>query len=273
MSNTEIENIEIDLFLNAIYQRYGYDFRSYALATVKRRIRSILLKSRFQSISELIPALLHDKLFFKNIILNFSITVPEMFRDPFFYKSLRENIIPQLKIYPFVKIWVAGCATGQEVYSLAILLKEENFYDRVTIFATDFNDIALKKAKEGIYPLKEIRNIDENYKSSGGTGSFSDYYTEKYDSAKFNDDLKEKITFANHNLGTDSIFGEMNLILCRNILIYFNEKLQDKVLKLYHSSLASNGFLALGIKESLAHSSVKKNFKEIDNQNRIFQLK
>jgi chemotaxis protein methyltransferase CheR len=273
MTKNEIENIEIELFLNAIFLRYGYDFRNYAQATVKRRIRNILLHFSYNNVSELIPRLLYDKLFFKSIILNFSVTVSEMFRDPFFYKSLRENVIPYLKTYPFVKIWVAGCATGQEVYSLAILLKEENFYDRATIFATDFNDIALKKAEEGIYSIKEIASFEKNYVLSGGKAKFSDYYITKYDSAKFDDALKERITFANHNLASDSVFGEMNLILCRNVLIYFNKELQNRVLNLYKESLVNNGFLCLGIKESLIFSDVNEDFETIDENHKIFQYK
>jgi len=273
MNKSEIENIEIELFLNAIYKRYGYDFRNYAQATVKRRIRNILMQFSYNNVSELIPKLLYDKLFFKSIILNFSVTVSEMFRDPFFYRSLRDNVIPYLKTYPFVKIWIAGCATGQEVYSLAILLKEENFYDRTTIFATDFNDIALKKAEEGIYSLKEIESFEKNYILSGGRRKFTDYYITKYDSAKFDDSLKNRITFTNHNLTSDSVFGEMNLILCRNVLIYFNRELQNKVLNLYKDSLSKNGFLCLGIKESLTFSDVKDKFEVIDDTNKIFQYK
>lgn len=273
MTSKEIENIEIDLFLQAIYERYGYDFRNYVKATVRRRIRNILSNSQYKTVSELIPKLLYDKIYFKNLILDFSITVSEMFRDPFFYKHLREKIIPYLKTYPFVKIWVAGCAGGEEVYSLAILLKEVGFYDKTTIFATDFNDIALKRAQEGIYPLKNIQEYERNYKFSGGTNKFSDYYVAKYDSAKFNENLTERVTFANHNLAVDSVFGEMNLILCRNVLIYFNRELQNKVLNLFKDSLVTNGFLCLGIKESISFSSVNLNFEPVSEEFKTFQLK
>lgn len=273
MTKKEIQNIEIDLFLSAIHQRYAYDFRNYARATVKRRIANILKNSHYDSISELIPKLLNDKFFFKSILVNFSISSFQMFRDPFFFKSLRENIIPKLKALPFVKIWLPACATGEEVYSLAILLKEEGLYDKTTIFATDFNDISLKKAENGIYSLKRIAFFAKNYELFGGKKKLSDYYVAKYDSAKFDDSLKERITFANHNLVSDSVFGEMNLILSRNILIYFNEVLQNKVLNLYKDSLANNGFLSLGIKESLQFSTVKNKFELVDNQNKIFQLK
>jgi len=271
MNESEIENIEIELFLLAIYKRHGYDLRSYVQATVRRRIRNILMNSPYSNISELIPRLLRDKAYFQNIILDFSITVSEFFRDPLFYKHLRDKVIPYLKTYPFVKIWIAGCASGEEVYSLAILLKEENFYDRATIFATDFNDIAIKKAEEGIYNSKIIESYDRNYILSGGRKKFSDYYITKYDSVKFNESLKERITFANHNLAMDSVFGEMNLILCRNVLIYFNKDLQNKVLNLFKNSLISNGFLGLGLKESLLFSDVKNSFEEIEKDFKIYQ--
>ena len=202
MQAEEIEKIEIDLFLEALYQRYSYDFRHYAKASVRRRVRHILARSGRKRVSELIDLLLHDENFAQTAIYDFSITVTEMFRDPDFYRSVRQNIVPYLKTYPFFKIWIAGCATGEEVYSLAILLQEEELYERAKIYATDFNESALKKAQEGIYPLKEVQQYTVNYQKSGGLHSFSDYYYAQYDSAIMRQSLKTNITFAHHNLAT-----------------------------------------------------------------------
>ena len=271
MDALEIERIEITLLLEAVFQRYGHDFRSYARASMERRIRQVLQKSGFGSISQLIPEILHDESFFERMIAEFSITVTEMFRDPAFFQSLRHNVAPLLRTYPFVRIWHAGCATGEEAYSLAILLLEENLYERATVFATDFNDAALEKAAQGIYSIENIKQFTLNYQKSGGTASFSEYYHAHYDSIAVNQALKKNITFANHNLATDRVFGEMNLILCRNVLIYFDKTLQNRVLELFCESLAHGGFLCLGSKESLQFSSVARCFKPVDEKMRIFQ--
>lgn len=271
MTKDDLENIEVDLLLDAILKRYGYDFRNYSAASRKRRIKHFLSKTRYSRIAELIPQLLDDKAFFETFLINFSITVTEMFRDPFFHKAIRKKIIPFLKTYPFVKIWHAGCATGEEVYSMAITLKEEGLYDRCQIYATDFIDSALAKAEEGVYPIEPIKEYTNNYQQAGGTGSFSEYYHSKYDSVIINRDLKKNITFANHNLVIDTSFGEMNLIVCRNVLIYFDKILQDHVLKLFDNSLISNGFLGLGTKESIKFSTVSENYKEVAVRERIYQ--
>ncbi len=273
MHPSEIEKIEINLFLEAIYQRYGYDFRQYAKASIRRRVRSLIDNVRFTKISDLIPYLLYSEEYFRSIVFNFSITVTEMFRDPPFYKSLREKVVQYLKTYPFIKIWHAGCATGEEVYSLAILLKEEGLYDRATIFATDYNELALKKAKDGIYPLKDIQTVTSNYQLAGGNDSFSNYYFADYDSVIMDQSLKKRITFANHNLVTDSVFGEMQLIICRNVLIYFERELQDRVLTLFKNSLVHNGFLCLGSRETLDFTAVSKSFQSLDDEQRIFRKK
>ncbi|OQY39568.1 MAG: chemotaxis protein CheR [Candidatus Cloacimonetes bacterium 4572_65] len=267
------EAIEVDLFLEAIYKKYGYNFKHYAKASIKRRIMSVVNKNKLNSISELIPMLLHDESFFDSIVYDFSITVTEMFRDPQFFKSLRENVFPYLKTFPIIKIWHAGCATGEEVYSLAIMLKEEGLLDRTTIFATDFNNEALAKAKSGIFSLSTVKDYTKNYVNAGGKAFLSDYYYADYDSAIFDKSLKQRITFANHNLVTDTVFGEMHLILCRNVLIYFDRELQDRVFSLFEESLVPNGFLALGSKESLTFSSIKSKVKEIDKMYRVFQKK
>jgi len=266
-----IEKLEIDLFLEALYLRYGYDFRSYAKASVRRRVRHLMAQTSFIHISDMISEILHNETFAEKAIYDFSITVTEMFRDPGFYRALRENITSYLQTFPFIKIWVVGCATGEEVYSLAILLKEESLYERTTIFATDFNEKALMTAKEGIYPLKAIQQYTVNYQKAGGCCSFGDYYHAQYEMAIMNPELKTHITFANHNLVTDGVFGEMHMILCRNVLIYFNKTLQNKVLHLLEESLVYGGFLCLGTKESLRFSDIVSQFKVANGPFKIYQ--
>jgi chemotaxis protein methyltransferase CheR len=271
MQSDEIEKIELELFLEAIYQRYGYDFRHYARASARRRAGHILSKSEHQHLSDLIPLLLRNEEFAHKAIHDFSITVTEMFRDPDFYRGVRQMVTPYLQTYPFIKIWIAGCATGEEVYSLAILLKEEGLYDRATIFATDFNDTALKKAAEGIFPLKDVQQYTGNYQKSGGARSFSDYYHAEYNSAIMDASLKTNITFANHNLVTDSVFSEVQVVFCRNVLIYFDRTLQNWALNTLANSLSRGGFLCLGTKETLEFSSVFDQFKAVAFEQRIYQ--
>lgn len=271
MTKRETENIEIDLLLEAVFKRYGYDFRHYARASIDRRVRHFLVKSGCSTISEMIPRLLRDESFFGRMVRDFSITVTEMFRDPHVYASIRSNVVPFLKTFPFIKAWHAGCATGEEAYSLAIVLKEEGLYDRATIFATDFNDVALEKAKQGIYAIEKVKQITQNYRAAGGSGSFSEYYQARYGAAALSGSLGKNIVFANHNLETDSVFGEMHLILCRNVLIYFDRELQDRVFGLFCESLVRGGFLCLGTKETLAFSGVKDRFEPVDEKARIYQ--
>jgi chemotaxis protein methyltransferase CheR len=271
MNSEEIEKIELELFLEAFLHRYGYDFRHYARASVRRRARHILNKSGYTHLSELIPLVLNDEQFASNAIYDFSITVTEMFRDPDFYRAVRQTILPYLKTYPFVNIWVAGCATGEEVYSLAILLQEEGIYNRVKIYATDFNDVALKKAADGIYQLKDVQQYTTNYQKAGGTRSFSDYYHAEYNSAIMHPSLKSNIIFTNHNLVTDDPFTEAQVIFCRNVLIYFDRSLQNWVLNTFANSLAHGGFLCLGTKETLEFSTVYDQFKTAEAEQRIYQ--
>jgi chemotaxis protein methyltransferase CheR len=269
----ETKKIEITLLLEAIYQKYGYDFRNYARSSLMRRLDFIREKSGFRYLSELIPRLLYDEAFINDLLLDMSVTVTDMFRDPEFFNELRAKVIPILKTYPFVKIWHAGCATGEEVYSMAILLKEEGFYDRVQIYATDMNQVSLQTAEEGIYPIESIRKFTSNYNKSGGTGSFSDYYFAKYQMAKMNDELKRNIVFTNHNLVTDQTFGEMHLIICRNVLIYFNRDLQSKVLNLFNHSLVHRGFLCLGSKESLDFTEISDAYENVSVKWKVFRQK
>jgi len=271
MRKEEIQDIEIELLLQAIYRRYGHDFRHYARGSVKRRIMNFMAKVDQKTLSGLISPVLYDESFFEKLIYELSITVSEMFRDPDFFRLLRKQVIPYLKTHPFIKIWHAGCATGEEVYSLAIVLKEEGFYDRSTIFATDFNDTALRTAKEGIYPLEKMREFTENYQRSGGVGPFAQYYHAGYDAAVFDPSLRKNVAFANHNLVTDGVFSEMNLIVCRNVLIYFDRDLQNRVLKLFRDSLAHRGIMALGSKEDLQFTEVAGDFRKLDGKWKIYQ--
>lgn len=273
MTDSEIENIEISLLLEAIFQRYGHDFRQYARGSISRRIEHFLIDLGYARISEMIPRLLWDEAFFERLVSLFSITVTEMFRDPLTYRCLREKVFPLLRTYPFIKIWHAGCATGEEAYSLAIALREEALYERATIFATDFNDTALKIAKEGIYPLDNVKQFTKNYQEAGGLASFSHYYQAHYDHIAVSQPLKENITFANHNLTADGVFGEMHLIMCRNVLIYLDKALQERVLKLFNESLIYGGFLCLGSAESLDFTGVQQDYKVISETCKIYQKK
>lgn len=277
MKNDEIcgkvenQDIEISLLLEGIYLKYGYDFRNYSDAHIKRRILRRMTEAGLKSISEMQYKILYDKDFFKILLSDFSINVTEMFRDPTFYKAFRKSVIPILKTYPFVRIWHAGCSTGEEVYSMAILLKEEGLYERSQIYATDFNNIVLQKAKDGIYPIDDIKEYTHSYQQAGGNASFSDYYIAKYDSAIFDKSLKKKITFAEHNLVTDGVFGEMHVIICRNVLIYFNRELQNNVIKLFSDSLCNGCFLCLGSKESIRFSSSADNFEALNESEKIYR--
>lgn len=273
MNSIDLDNAEIALLLEAIYQRYGYDFRQYAEAHIKRRIRNRMLMSKLSSISEIQDKVLNDKIFASQLLKDLSITVTEMFRDPDFYKALRSTVIPVLKTYPFIKIWHAGCATGEEVYSMAILLKEEGLYDRATIYATDFNQYALDIAKEGIYSNTQMQQYIVNYQRAGGLESFSDYYVSSYDRAIMDKSLKDKIVWANHNLVTDSVFAEVHLILCRNVMIYFNKELQNKVHRLFYDSLINGGILCLGTKESIRNIDLTNEYITLDKKQMIFKRK
>ena len=273
MKKVEIENLEVELLIEAIFKRYGYDFRHYSRASFKRRIYNFLSKMNFTKPTEIIPQLLYDRALLESLIYNLSITVTEMYRDPFVYKAIRDKVVDILKTYPFVKVWHAGCATGEEVYSMAILLKEEGLYDCAQIYATDFNDEALEKSKKGIYPVESVKEYTVNYQKSGGKESFSKYYHSKYDSVIVNQDLKKNIVFANHNLVSDSVFGEIHFIMCRNVLIYFDQTLQNRVLKLFYDSLVNQGILCLGTKESIQFSDFQEHFKAVNKKARIYQKK
>lgn len=265
--------IEIALLLDAVYKKYGYDFRQYSQAHVRRRVMNRLFISGLKSISDMQHKILYDEIFASRFLHDLSITVTEMFRDPDFYRSLKENVIPVLKTYSFIKVWHAGCSTGEEAYSMAILLKEEGLYDRTTIYATDFNQQALDQAKEGIFSSSMIKEYTVNYEKAGGKESFSSYYTSKYNRVIMDQSLKQNIVWANHNLVTDSAFAEVHMILCRNVLIYFNKDLQNTVHKLFYESLVNGGILSLGIKESLRFSDYTNKYVELDKMQKIFKKK
>ena len=255
------EDIEVRLLLEAIYLKYGYDFRNYTKASIKRRINQRLVLSKLANISAMQHQLLTNKVFFETLLHDFSIQVTEMFRDPSFYLALREHMIPILRTYPYIKIWHAGCASGEEVYSMAILLKEEGLLDKTLIYATDINEVVLKKAKDGIYPVDRIKEFTRNYQKAGGTKSFSNYYTAKYDAVIMNKELKKNLIFAQHNLATDNDFGEMNLIMCRNVLIYFKDDTRETVIRRMWESLKMGGYLFVGHSEPL--HGIRHQFKNI----------
>ncbi|MCB0804842.1 MAG: protein-glutamate O-methyltransferase CheR [Bacteroidales bacterium] len=267
----ETTNLEIRLLLEAIYMKYGYDFRNYGQAHLKRRILHRKNLEDFETIADMVKEVIYNQEFFDRLLLDLSINVTEMFRDPSFYQAIREKVIPQLRTYPFLKIWHAGCASGEEVYSMAILLEEEGLYDKVQLYATDFNQMILKKARQGIYPMDRIKQYTSNYQKSGGKNSFADYYSAKYDSVIINPSIKRNIVFADHNLVLDGVFGEMNMVICRNVLIYFNTDLQNHVIRLFLDSLTHGGFLALGSRESLRFTDYYEKFTEVSASEKIYK--
>jgi chemotaxis protein methyltransferase CheR len=267
----ELENIELGLLLEAVYRHYGYDFREYALASLRRRVWRRVHEERLGSITALTDRLLHDPTCMARLLGDLSINVTAMFRDPGFYVSFAENVVPQLRTYPFTRIWVAGCSTGEEVYSLAILLTEHDLYDRSRIYATDINQLVVDQARQGVYPLDRMQEYTDNYVRAGGKRSFSEYYVAAYDGALFEPALSENVVWAQHNLAQDGSFNEFQVILCRNVLIYFDRALQNRVLRLFYESLARFGTLCLGNKESIRFSAYEDSYQEIDEQARIFR--
>jgi len=269
----QIEDLQINLLLEGIYEIYGYDFRAYSKPSLKRRLNDLMEEFNISSHSELQHKIFYEPNMFYRFTKKISVTVTEMFRDPNFFISLQQKVIPKLKTYPYFKIWHAGCATGEEVYSMAILLYENNLLDRAIIYATDINEHSLKIAKDGIYPKEHLNKYLENYKKVINTDNFSNYYHEKYNSIKIREFLKNRITFASHNLVTDNIFGEMNMIFCRNVLIYFNNELQNRTLDLFYNSLCNFGYLCLGTKESLVSTSASKRFDKVCANEKIYRKK
>ena len=267
------EEREAGLLFNALYQRYGYDFRDYASGTLIRRIKERLRREGLSTISELSGRVLVDSECLYRLINDMSITVSSMFRDAGFFRVLRSRVIPALTTYPYVRLWHAGCGLGEEVYSMAILLQEEGLYDRCRIYATDINEIALENVRQGIFPLDRMREYTGNYLAAGGKASFSDYYTARYKHAIFRADLKKNLVIAQHNLATDGEFNEFNLIICRNVMIYFNKALKKRAHDLFHQSLGTLGFLALGRAESIVYSRHQSRYEAVDRYEKIYRRK
>lgn len=267
----ELEALEIEQLLDAIYKHYGYDFRHYAVSSMRRRLRHTVRAEGLSTISGLKEKVLHDSRAMEHLLLALSINVSAMFRDPSFYLALRRAVVPHLRTYPFVRIWHAGCSTGEEVYSMAILLLEEGLYERTRLYATDMNEAVLKRAREGIYPLLHMKQYTSNYLNAGGQQAFSDYYTADYDAAIFRPSLRKNIVFAQHNLVTDGPFNEFQVILCRNVMIYFDAVLQEHVHQLFLDSLARRGFLCIGNKETIRHSAVQEQYAELEPHEKIYR--
>lgn len=271
MPTDKLEDIECRLLLEAIYKCYGYDFRSYTFEGMQKRLHFLMQQKGLNSISEMIPLLLHDVLFFNELLSSLLVTVTDFFRDPLAYKALERTVIPVLRTYPYINIWCAGCATGEEAYSIAILLKEAGLLNRSQIYATDINNESLSVGKEGIYPLKRLEQSVANYTQVGGDTDFSQYYTTKYNAFKMNKELRERILFSRHNLVNDGAFAEMHLILCRNVCIYFNDKLETKVIRLFHRSLIRNGFLFMGENERIDYGTSINLFEPVKATSGIYK--
>jgi len=267
----EREAIEIDLLLEAVYRRYGFDFRQYARASLRRRLHRRVALEGLQTISGLQERLLHDSDCMERLLLDLSINVTAMFRDPTFFRSFRLKVVPLLRTYPFIRIWNAGCSTGEETYSLAILLQEEGLYDRTRIYATDINEAVLLQARQALFPLEKMQEYTENYVAGGGTRAFSEYYTAAYEGAQFDRSLGDNIVFARHNLATDRSFNEFQVIICRNVMIYFDTPLQNRVHRLFYESLLRLGVLALGPKESLAFTPHVDEYDVLDLEQKLYR--
>lgn len=264
-------DIELRLLTEAIYAKYQYDFRHYATASLKRRLRQAISHFGVHTLSGLQERVLREPAVFHGLLSYLTVQVSEMFRDPGFYRALREQVVPVLKTYPSVKVWIPGCSTGEEVYSLAIVFREEGLLDRLLIYATDINPAALEAAQKGIYPGNRVAAFSQAYLAAGGKGSLSDHYTAAYGSAKFDRSLTREVVFSDHSLATDNVFAEVEFVSCRNVLIYFDRELQDRAVGLFRDSLARKGFLALGSKESLMFTTHSEAFTELVREHRIFQ--
>ncbi len=267
----ELEQIELQLLLEGVFRHYGFDFREYAPASLKRRVWRRVHAEGESTISGLLERVLHDPASMERLLLDLSINVTAMFRDPTFYLAFREKVVPMLRTYPFTRIWVAGCSTGEEVYSLAILLTEEGLYERTRIYATDINETVLELARAGVFPLEKMQEYTENYIRSGGKRSFSEYYLARYEGALFDRALTENVVWAPHNLVQDRAFNTFNAVLCRNVMIYFDRALQNRVHELFYDSLDRFGILALGHKESIRFTGFEQAYEELDANERLFR--
>ena len=267
----DLESIEMRMLLQAIYEHYGFDFRDYARGSLRRRLWKRAYAEGVRTLSALQERVLHNPAAMEALIVDLSINVTAMFRDPTFYLAFRKKVVPLLRTYPFIRIWHAGCATGEEVYSMAVLLQEEGLYARTRIYATDIDEQVLQRASIAEIPLDRMQTFTQNYIAAGGKAVFSDYYTSKRKTAKVNPTLLENVVFAQHNLVSDGSFNEFHVIMCRNVMIYFNKDLQDRVHELLHGSLARFGILALGRKESIRFTKAEPLYEELDGQERIYR--
>jgi len=267
----DLEQIEVGLLLEGIHRRYGFDFREYAPASLRRRLRRRMDGEGVATISALQDLILHDQRVMERLLLDLSINVTAMFRDPTFFLAFRRQVVPVLRTYPFARLWVAGCSTGEEVYSLAILLAEEGLSERSRIYATDINEAVLDLARLGVFPLDKMQEYTHNYIRAGGTSAFSEYYVARYDGAQFARSLVDSVVFAQHNLVSDAAFNEFNVITCRNVMIYFDRPLQDRVHDLFYESLAMFGILALGQKETIGHSPHEGAFEALAADERLYR--
>jgi len=270
-TTVSVEDIEIELLLEGLQRVYGYDFRDYAEASIKRRLTHWLAESAFDTFSQAQSQLLREPTLFFSLLQGITVNVTEMFRDPSFFRALREQVIPFLKTYPFVKIWHAGCATGEEAYSMAILLNEEGMAGRYRMYATDIDEAVLARAAEGVMSMAEMQKYTRNYQKAGGKASFADYYTARYERAIISPELRKSIVFAPHNLAVDAEFGEMNMVLCRNVMIYFKPALKERCLRLFDNSLLPGGFLCLGLKETLENRKMGDRYDELLPMTRIYR--
>ena len=266
-----LEALEIDLLLEAIYRQHGFDFRGYARSSLRRRVRGVVEAEGLTTVSGLMERMLHDPACLDRLLLGLSVNVSAMFRDPGFFLAFRRHAVPLLRTYPFIRIWQAGCSTGEEVYSLAILLQEEGLYDRCRIYATDMNELVLRKARAGIFPIDVMQKYTANYGASGGTSAFSDYYTAAYDHVVLRQSLRENVVFAQHNLATDGVFNEFNVILCRNVMIYFTPPLQARVYDLFARSFATFGLLGIGSHESLPGPASGHEYERLVPREKLFR--
>lgn len=267
----EREDVEIDLLLEGVYRFYGFDFRDYSRTSLKRRILELMHAEKLASVSAFQEKILHDTGYLERFLLGLSVHATAMFRDPSFYLTFRKRVVPLLRTYPTVQIWIAGCSTGEEVYSLAILLQEERLYEKCRIYATDISLSVLRKARDAIFPLAAMREYTNNYHQAGGLQEFSDYYTAQYDNVMFSAGLKSNLVFSEHNLATDGSFNEFQVILCRNVMIYFNKDLQARVHNLLYDSLSMFGVFGLGNKESLKFTPRAEAYQGLNDQDKLYR--
>ena len=271
MDENKISDYDLQLLVDELYQKYGYDFSNYATSSLKRRATRLMTIGRFSGFTEMLYKIKSDPTYLTEVIQELTVNVTEMFRDPEVFKKIREQILPILGTHPIIRIWHAGCSSGEEVYSMAILLHEAGLLKKSLLYATDLNPSVIEKVSKGIFPLKYMKQFSENYYLAGGKKDFSNYYTTKYDLAKFNNDLSAKVISATHNLVSDRSFNEFQLIFCRNVLIYFDKILQNKVLNLFDGSLEKHGYLVLGSKESLRFSEINTKYIQLDNKEKIWK--